>query len=335
MAQNMTTENPTKSAEAAAPSLSSERVVEAVLHFARLGASHTQFGVTFTDGFVADEADEESRKALADATRILLKDRDRMRAKMADALTARVHTIVADTFRAAQRSPEVEQEVEDLIERRLREQLGFTLSADQKRHLTIDCQYIKKHKGPSNAAADAIGKGFGLETGRSVFDAVEDANERSPVPGPLNRFVPLRDVRVFLDRVLAFAEATRRSAPTLPLDALRSNEHAEALMDRVERCFREETRSSLDGAKGELTDTFRALMRGEALGKPLPAELEAFWAPVRARFIDLRARVAELDAQIAALAPGVLGPSVGLIDLIADLMADAWTATIKQSLDVA
>ena len=163
----MTQAPPTQPApDDATPSLRSEHVAEAVLHFIRLAASHANYGITFTDlDLVPDETDSVSLKALEDVVGIMLKDRARVCRKMANVLTARTLEIVAEAFTEAQHDPETEQNVEDVIARRLRDRLGLKLSPDEEKKLAVDAEFIKTQKGPSNAAATLLGQALGLETG--------------------------------------------------------------------------------------------------------------------------------------------------------------------------
>ena len=266
MAQGSTTGQPrTKLAPAARPPLSSEQVTDAFVHLARLAAAHAGWGARFTKpgDVVPEDPDEQSTAALAEATDILLRDRERMRAKMADVLVGKAKDMVAAIFKGAKSDDDLEC-VEDRVEEGLRNRLGLVLTKQEKNKFAIDRAYMKKHKGPVPAAAAAIGATFGLKTGRSIYDAQKDARKRPPIPSPLRRWVPLGDVRQFVVKVFEGVAERRRTAPLLPLGALRSKAHAEALMARVEGCFKGDALRGVDFARTEMAAILLAVrMEGQ------------------------------------------------------------------------
>jgi hypothetical protein len=234
-----------------------EHVAEAFLHFARLAAAHNNDCVSFVnvvgDQLIEREVDESSLRTLETVTHLLSEDRKRVGKRMADVLLARVRNIAKEEYVVVNETPfdaENEQQVEDRIERRLRDELGLTLSHHQKNCLAADDSYIKEHKGPANAAADALGRALGLETGRSVYEGSRSAREGPPVPGPMNRWVSLRKVRDYAAKVLDWADAVRRGTPTLSLTALRELGQVEPIIDRVEKLFREKVSRELDDESG-------------------------------------------------------------------------------------
>ena len=205
-------------------------------------------------------------------------------------MTAKAHQIVTSAFKDAQSDPKVEQQVEDLIAERLRE-IGFVLTDAQEKCFTVDSKWIKEQGGPSSAAAVAISKIVG-SSWRTVYEAKSDARNQAPVPGPFNRWVDIRNLRLYLDRVLTWADAQRRDTPALPLDALRSDRHVEALMDRVERLFKRRVDGDLrQRGREQLCALFLALLRGEnpACDQLLQPDLEAAWARLRPQFKEIDA----------------------------------------------
>jgi hypothetical protein len=263
---------------------SRDAAVDALVHLARLAASQHGGGVTFSDPELKaiGEPDEMSNAALAKAVQILLADRERLRARMVDALITRAHRTVEEVFRAAQSDPNVAEQTEDLIEEELKARLGLGLTEAQKRKFAVDCKYIKVKGGPSDAAAEALGAALGLETGRSIHDDRRSARKRPSVPAPFNRWVPLRHVRRFANEAFDAAEERRRATPMVPLDALRAHDHAEALMDRVERGFKSSVHASFAAERSGLIALVRAALRGVDPVLPLSSAAQDRWQPLRA-----------------------------------------------------
>jgi hypothetical protein len=309
-----------------------EEVLEAFLHFARLAASHLGAGVTFGDKtWTAFDADEQSVEALAKVAQVLRKDCDRVRAKMEGVMISRVHEIVTLAFKDAQTDPTVEENVEDLIEGRLLETLGIELTKHQKNQFAVNRDSIRKGGGPSDAAAKAIGRALGVGTGRSIYSAKAHASNGPPIPGSLNRWVPLRDVRHFVEEMFEWVEAKRRAIPRLRLDLLRYPDHGEAVIARVEQDFREKLRSDLDGVSPTvLAPFFGALLRGENPGAHirLDPEKERAWMPLRA----------QLAAFGAALKDRPLTPeypsAAAWLESYAELFAQLWMFKFEETLDL-
>lgn len=327
----MTQAPPTQPApDDATPSLRSERVAEAVLHFIRLGASHANYGITFTDlDLVPDATDPVSLKALEDVVEIMMKDRARVCGKMTDVLTERTHRIVSEAFEEAQHDPATEQNVEDVIARRLRERLGLELSADEEKKLTVGAQFIKDHGGPSNAAATALGRAFGLETGRSIYNAATKSHKAPPIPGPLNRWVPQRHLRKYLSHLLGWVEALRRAAPLLPLSELRDTTQFEPIIDRVERCFREDARARIE----EQMEVGLEVIGGVLRGNPIPEKYAQHWAPHQVARLDvLRAQIAMLETQLSDREPV---EAARIMNALIRTLSEFWIAELMKDFDLA
>lgn len=319
------------------PTFSPEQVTEAFVHHARLAAAHANWGTTFAtaDTLVSIPPDKQSMAALAQVTRILMKDRDRVEKKMADALVARIHTTVTAIFKDAQSDPEIEQRTEELVEERLRDGLGLSLTPDQRKQFAIDCKYIQTHGGPSDAAEDAIGAAFGLSTGSSIHYARKGARKRPLIPGPLNRWVPLRDVRQFMAKVLASVEEQRRATPILPLDALRSKAHAEGLMARVEGYFKEDFRGGIDAARAELVAACLSALRGEepVFDQKLAPAAERAWLPLRAKLAELGALMTT-QGSLATKQAAPDAPDTETLREFAEKTVDVLIAHLKEALDL-
>jgi hypothetical protein len=286
-------------------------VAKAVLHLARLATSREGRGIicaSIDDSIESYEPDTESIDTLIEVTEILLKDRARIRRRMADRLMQQVHQIVTTAFKDVQVDGGAKEDVEDVVEARLRTELGFSLTEAQQKQFAVNDAVIRERKGPSNAAAEALGKALGLETGRSIFESKKHAGTSAAVPGPSNRWVSLQEVQRFFEDVVLAAELERSRAPILPLDALRSEGQDEPLMSRLERSAQSEHRRALTilGDTG-LAPYFLALLRGDrrASQQKLRPELQREWEPLRAQFgefglaIQTDARSTGSDAMLA------------------------------------
>jgi hypothetical protein len=302
MAQKDVPKQPVVDKALGAPQFDAKQVAEALLHFARLAASGAGGGVGFLDSDTFSElaTDQRARQALDEATRILLRDRERLHRKVARGLVSRVHQIVAVAFGKVPIDVDVDAEVgvEDEIEHQLTEQLGLVPTRDERRWFAVDRQYITEMGGPVAAAAAAIGKAFGRETGSVIHNWIARAKGDLPLPAPLDRWVPLREVRRYLAHVIEAAEGERKAATILPLGALLSADHAESLMDRVEAAFRKRTRLALDAGKDDVKQMFRAMLRGQDPGSNvnLSDALSARWGPIRAHLAAIGLELGRLDA---------------------------------------
>lgn len=271
-----------------APPLPPEQVAAACLHLLRLAAAHAQHGVAFmfadTEGLHEQEPDSASLDVMAEVTKILLIDRDRLREKAARALVGQLHGPLVPLFKAAQADPEAMENLEDTVEQRLRE-LGYVMSPDALAAFRIDHQFIRDQGGPSDAAAQCLGRAALEISKRRVSDA-RKAGKIRPVLGPLNRYVSLRNVRSYFEQVLATAQAQRLPGALLPLEALDADVYTEALLSRLETSFKERVRADLERAYEEVTRLFLTLLRGE---NPAPSygttrEWEEQWPLVREQF---------------------------------------------------
>lgn len=305
-----------------------EHVADAFLHLARLAAAHANYGVTFieveNETPVEHPVDEESLRVLAKVTVLLRRDRERGGKRISDVLLARVHAIMEEEFARVRRErfdPEAERLVEDRIEARLRDELGVSLSAQQKNGLGVDEEYIRGDKGPSNAAAEILGRMLGLRTGRTVYTSRDAATKAPPVPAPLNRWVSLRKVGGYMRSVLDHVATVRKCSAMLPFEALRGTAHLEPLMERVEDAFKKRHSDDLERHYNGMIGFFLALLRGEnpLPGHPATKQEEEQWARLRDEFQALRAQ---------------LPSSPGSDEAVAREAAAWWVAQFKKTLDI-
>ena len=285
-------------------------VADALLHLARLAASHAGWGVTFIGANDAGPEpyphDEKGLDTLTRVTKLLLQDRERMCRRAADVLVDALHAAVTTVYSEVRTSDEAEEHVEDLIEERAKE-VGFALGRPQLKRFDVDRSYIKEHKGPAQAAAGAIvdamdGQRKETSQGRSVFDAKARRAKQPPVAGPLNRYVPLRTIAHFLAHVLVEADAETARDILLPLEALRAGA-TEAILYRVETSFRQRMRDDLERGYETMTEFFLALLHGEnrAADQYMTPEMEQQWAEVRAEFRWLATELMSLSDGVEAV----------------------------------
>jgi hypothetical protein len=338
MAQESAIDAPTVDASAATPALDPKEVAEGVLQLVRLAAAHARFGVTFVDSetFAEHPMDEKSLDVLAAVTRLLLKERERQDKKVRDALISRVHGIVSEEFAAVRRGEDADGENDVTIETRLASELGFTLTREQLGVFATNPEDIRESTGASAAAADAVGQALGLATGRSVFKSKQlTKSEKAPLPGQRHGWLPLSAVREYMTKVFAVAEAQRIDAKSLPLAVLRTGEHAEALIGRIERAFRANARRGLDGALAHAREFIRALLwdedpsDGEAL---TPLRLDR-WRAIRERAAHRGATLRQLDAAASVSADGAARTL--MFDDYVNALAEFVVTTLRTSFDVA
>jgi hypothetical protein len=280
-------------------------------------------------GLATYQEDEESLAALADVTRILLKDRQRMRAKMAAAQTTRLHAIVTEEFKKLQRTPDASEDVEDATEEKIHG-LGFSLDTSQKRQFAVDRQCVSENRGPSEAAAKALAPAIGRKAWRTVYNAKRDARTQSPVPGPLNRFVPIDAVRQYVNAVFAHVEQERRQTAPLPLEALTSDEHIEELTALVEVSFQDQARQDLKGAIEGFAPVFLALLRGDdpPSTTPQPPDIERAFATVRIQLAALGKRI------IRSLPAGDEIEQTAVLNGVALWLAESWIYTLRSAASI-
>ena len=293
-----------RAAKAQEGPLSAEDVGRALLHFARLAASHARWGVTFMreNSTVPYPTDDRSMKVLATVTRALLEDSEREGKKAADNLISQLHCILTALLKEDEGDPEFADRVENRIRTLALDHLGIELSQPQVERLAMSREEIRaRHRGsPSDAAAGAIVDAINevsdaSSLGRRIYDVNARAEQRPPVPGPLDRLVPLRDVRLYVNRVFEWA-ATAFNVPTLKLEQLRSPTRPEVLQAHAERLFKNHARRDLENARATAATLFAALLADtDSPPEPIPADSQEWWDSMRLASEPIRTRIAELD----------------------------------------
>jgi hypothetical protein len=275
------------------------------------------------------QEDEESLAALEAVTRILLKERQRMRAKMAAAQTTRVHAIVTKEFKSLQRMPDASEDVEDAIEEKLHG-IGFSLDTSQKRQFAVDRQYISENSGPSEAAAKALAPVIGRKAWKTIYNAKRNARAQPPVPGPLNRLIPIDAVRRYADAVFAHVQEQRRQTSRLPLDALTSDEHIEELTALAEDSFKDQARQDLNGALEGLAPIFLSFLRGDdpPSTTPQPPDIEGALAPFRIQLAALGKRI------LQSMPAGGEIEQTSVLKGVAVCLAESWINTLRSALSI-
>jgi hypothetical protein len=246
--------------------------------------------------------DKKGLDTLTQVTRLLLQDRERMCARAGDVLVDALHVAVTTVYSKVQTSDEAEDHVEDLVGEGVKE-VGFALGRPQLKRFDVDRSYIRKHKGPAQAAAGAIvdameGQRKETSHGRSVFDAKARRANQPPIAGPLNRYVSLGTVARFLAHVLEEADAEAEPDILLPIETLRSGA-SEALLDRVGAKFKERFRDDLQRHYDSMTECCLALLRGENPVPHWPATPETEQARDALRVLGAELLISSLDGEAA------------------------------------
>src|SRR5258708_3824283 len=159
------------------PEPKQDDVVAAIVHMGRLAAAHAGCGVGFHTALTeADDypLDSVSLATLARVAKLLLADRKRMCARNTDVLKDRLHEAITRIYSEALNNPEVEENIEELAEQRVRE-IGFALGSSQMKRFAVDAMHIKERTA-SQASAEAVLDGIKghrrpTTAGRSIFDA--------------------------------------------------------------------------------------------------------------------------------------------------------------------
>lgn len=286
-------------------------VAAALLHLARLATAHAGHGIQFVtidkDKTISEPyLDKESLDALAEATKILLADRVRVRDQAAKLLIGPIHDVVHKAFKAAKDDPTLMEDVEDVIAQGLND-LGFTLTPAQMKVLRIDESVFAAHRGSPSMAAAAVVAEIALgQKWRTVYDKKTEAKDLPSVPGPLGRWLPFPHVRKFVESLLAEEEKRVRAQRFLPLDALRSDD-AEALVVHVSKLVVRKDRQALREDYPQLREQFRemvlALLRGEDPTQEweLTPELGDAWKRIREKAAETGEKLREANASAEVL----------------------------------
>ena len=317
--------------------VTSAEVGEALLHFAGLAAAQAGRGVTFgtveASGFVEHPADPRSLKAVARATEILRKDRERVQAQAAKIILGPLHDALVPIFVAATDDQTILESIEEHVAQRLLDR-GYQVDREQIAAFIVNRGDFKTHSGPgrgawgpSQAAAYSLTKALKWGAGTRVNKAKVDAKKQPLLPGPLNRWVSPREVRAFVNGLLEVEERQGQTLPTLPLEALRSGEHTGALIARAVHDSKERIGQELDRGHDELRAIFASVFRGEDPFSHfnLPTGGKEAWARLRQQCDAIRAipEVAERPWLLEMLTAS-----------LAELMASVVKAYFTEALDL-
>ncbi len=270
-----------------------------MVHLTRLVAADTGYAIGFDNKGGKPThygPDADGSRVLAKVVRALTTHRVRARKRARDALATQLHAEITRIFVAAQ--VDREMQAEEQVAEYLRS-LAFELTDTQISQFIRGPEDILGERGAANAAANALGRAVGWDTGKNVFEGKKRVRELPPVPAPLNRWVPLPLLRDFLAQVMTWETRRRAIAGPPTLSMFRSgNDVNESLIICLEKCLQKGTQRLLedDPPIDELALVVRGLfLTGEWSGPELAPAMQETWGKTRARFADLIAQTPELD----------------------------------------